>query len=210
MKNCNQYGGVVLNILLVIMLSIIAVLIYLLAGGPVPKLTRTVGVNSPVATTTDDAHILVQPAGVFTDGLDNPDFSEEYPLDETGTGVAARTIFDRDINGDGIRDIITRTRNENGTAHHYYQYKIELNNGGEFVDITPDEFRTVEGAECALAKIQFSFHPEFRAVKITRPWNVSWTTPTTATKIVYAMENQKLVPIERTEMKSVCDVTDLF
>ena len=126
------------------------------------------------------------------------------------SNTSAGPVAGGDINGDGIRDRITRTRNENGTAHHYYQYKIELNNGGEFVDITPDEFRTVEGAECALAKIQFSFHPEFRAVKITRPWNVSWTTPTTATKIVYAMENQKLVPIERTEMKSVCDVTDLF
>lgn len=210
MKITNERGNIALNILLIIMLVIIAVLIYILAGGQLPKFTKTGGVNSPVAPTPDTTQMFSQSGGSFSDGLVNPDFSEQYQLDEFGAGISERDIFDRDIDGDGHRDRITRTRNENGTAHFYYEYKIELNKNGDFIDITPDGFRTTEGAECALTKLQFGFQPEFRVIKISRDWQDSWDTPTMATRTIYTFENHKIVPIESKPLKSVCNVVDLF
>ncbi len=210
MKITNERGNIALNILLIIMLVIIAVLIYILAGGQLPKFTKTGGVNSPVAPTPDTTQMFSQSGGSFSDGLVNPDFSEQYQLDEFGAGISERDIFDRDIDGDGYRDRITRTRNENGTAHFYYEYKIELNKNGDFIDITPDGFRTTEGAECALTKLQFGFQPEFRVIKISRDWQDSWDTPTMATRTIYTFENHKIIPIESKPLKSVCNVVDLF
>ena len=208
MNKKNQSGNMILTILLIITFIIIAVLIYILAGGKIPQIGRTSGVQSP------DMEIrnvdTKQTNGEFSDGLINPSFSETYPLDEFGTGISERQIFDIDINGDGNNDRITRTRNENGTSHFYYQYKIELNKNGKFVDITPDGFRTTEGAECALQKLQFKFNPEFRVIKISRDWENSWDTPTMATKTIYIFNNGSLAPTETNQMKIVCDVTSLF
>lgn len=208
MENKNQSGSITFNILLVIMFLIIAVLIYILAGGDLPKLGRTVGVQSPDTTTQVTGTINKE--GAFSDGLKEPNFSEQYELDEFGSGISERDIFDIDIDGDGRRDRITRTKNENGTSHFYYQYKIELNKDGEFVDITPDGFRTTEGAECSLQKLQFDFKPEFRVIKISRDWQDSWDNPTMATKTIYVFNNGNLTPIESSKMKVICDVKDLF
>lgn len=209
-----QSGNVLLNVLLILMFIIIAVLIYILAGGPMPTFTKTpAGVQSPEMQFSDNKNldvVIAANTGEFSDGLTNPDFSEQYQLDEFGTGVTERDIFDIDINNDGRRDRITRTRNENGTAHFYYQYTIELNNNGDFVDITPDGFRTVEGAECALQKLQFVFRPEFRVIKISRDWDKSWDTPTPATRTVYTISNNQISAETSTPLKTICDVTDLF
>lgn len=210
MKMINERGNITVNILLIIMLVIIAVLIYILAGGPLPNFAKTGGVNSPVAPTPDTTQLFSQTGGKFSDGLINPEFSEQYQLDEFGAGISERDIFDRDINADGVNDRITRTRNENGTAHFYYEYKIELNKNGDFIDITPDGFRTTEGAECALTKLQFAFKPEFRVIKISRDWQDSWDTPTMATRTVYTIENDEIIQIESKPLKSVCNVADLF
>lgn len=209
-----QSGNVLLNVLLILMFIIIAVLIYILAGGPMPTFTKTpTGVQSPEMQFSDNNNldvVIAANTGEFSDGLTNPDFSEQYQLDEFGTGVTERDIFDVDINNDGRRDRITRTRNENGTAHFYYQYTIELNNNGDFVDITPAGFRTVEGAECALQKLQFVFRPEFRVIKISRDWDTSWDTPTPATRTVYTISNNQISAETSTPLKTICDVTDLF
>ena len=205
----NEQGGITVNILLIIMLIVIGVLIYILAGGTVPRIGKTGGVTSPT-TMPDEQQLFTTSGGEFTDGLVNPGFSQEYQLDEFGTGVAQRDIFDIDINGDGARDRITRTRNENGTAHFYYEYKIELNSNGKYIDITPDGFRTTEGAECALTKFQFKFQPEFRVIKISRQWQDSWDTPTMATRTIYSLAGTELAPGKPQQLKSVCDVTDLF
>ena len=196
MKMINERGNITVNILLIIMLVIIAVLIYILAGGPLPNFAKTGGVNSPVAPTPDTTQLFSQTGGKFSDGLINPEFSEQYQLDEFGAGISERDIFDRDINAD--------------TAHFYYEYKIELNKNGDFIDITPDGFRTTEGAECALTKLQFVFKPEFRVIKISRDWQDSWDTPTLATRTVYTIENDEIVQIESKPLKSVCNVADLF
>ena len=184
----NEQGGITVNILLIIMLIVIGVLIYILAGGTVPRIGKIGGVTSPT-TMPDEQQLFTTSGGEFTDGLVNPGFSQEYQLDEFGTGVAQRDIFDIDINGDGARDRITRTRNENGTA---------------------DGFRTTEGAECALTKFQFKFQPEFRVIKISRQWQDSWDTPTMATRTIYSLAGTELAPGKPQQLKSVCDVTDLF
>lgn len=203
-----QSGNIVLNILLIIMFLIIAFLIYILAGGKVPKISSTSGIQSPDMPTQNVN--AAQTGGAFSDGLNNPSFSDQYPLDEFGAGIAEKDIFDVDINGDGKNDRITRTRNENGTSHFYYQYKIELNKNGTFTDITPSGFRTTEGAECALQKLQFRFSPVFEVIKISRKWQDSWDTPTLATKTTYKFNDGQLEQVSSQQMKSICDVTDLF
>ena len=213
MTNKNQSGNVFVTILLIIMFIIIGILIYILAGGPVPKISTSFGVQSPnmPEQTSSESASNVTYSGEFSDGLNTtPDFYEQYQLDEFGSGTSERAIFDIDINRDGRNDRITRTRVENGTSHFYYQYKIELNQNGNFIDITPDGFRTTEGAECALQKLQFQFKPDFRVIKISRDWQDSWDTPTVATKYVYEIENDSLNQISAEQMKSVCDVSDLF
>jgi hypothetical protein len=142
----------------------------------------------------------------FTDGLNNPSSVTEYTLDEMGAGIASREVFN--ARKDGMR--ITRTRYENGTDHFYFQYKIELNTANGFRDITPIDFRTVEGAECALQKFQFVFVPEFQVIKISRPWQNTWTTPTMAMRTVYKLENNELKATASRQLHRVCNVSELF
>jgi len=148
--------------------------------------------------------------GEFSDGLRNPNTLKKYTLDDMGTGISSTEVFNIDINGDNRPDRITRDKHENGTPHFYYEYKIELNTVNGFINITPDGFRTTEGADCALQKIQFVFAPSFSVIKISRDWNESWTTPTIATRAIYKLENNKLNRIENKQLQPVCDVADLF
>lgn len=207
-----QSGNIALNILLIVVLVVIAVLIYILAGGKIPKIGDTVGVSSP------DTQIITEPQNIptsvqsdgFSDGLGTPQESSKFPLDEFGAGIAERDIFMYDINNDGRPDRITRTRNENGTPHFYYEYTIELNTNNGFINITPDGFRTTEGAECALQKLQFSFTPDFRITKISRNWRDSWDTPSPAVRTTYKIKNNAIIQTDMTNMPAVCDVRELF
>ena len=92
------------------------------------------------------------PSAGFTDGLNQPSSSETFPLDEVGEGTEKKEVFNVDINSDGLMDRIVRTHNENGTAHFWDEYRIELNNNGVYFNIAPSGLRTTEGAECALQK----------------------------------------------------------
>lgn len=207
MQNKNQSGNVIFNILLIVLLVVIAVLIYMLVGSNRAKIGDTVGIESPTYQTVS------QPAerdDIFSDGLGTPQQSQQFQLDEFGSGIAERDTFSRDINGDGRLDRITRTRYENGTPHFYYEYKIELNNGNDFTDITPDGFRTTEGAECALQKLQFTFTPRFSVKKISRQWRDSWDTPTPAVCTIYELSDNALVQSDTEDLDSVCDVRELF
>ncbi|MCL2748575.1 MAG: hypothetical protein FWE50_00685 [Alphaproteobacteria bacterium] len=146
----------------------------------------------------------------FNDGLGNPDNIQRFELDEDGTGLASIETFNVDINGDGIKDKITKSRFENGTAHFHYDYKIELNLDGQFTDITPAGFRTVEGADCSLQKLRFSFYPDFQVIKISRDWEDTWVTPTMATKTIYRLKDNKLEIASTSALKKICNVSDLF
>ena len=200
-----------MNILLMIMLIVIGVLIYILANGGRAKLAPTFGIESPQTAFTQSNPVPASQnvTGEFSDGLGEPDSISKSSLDEFGAGIASVEIFNRDINGDGRADRITRTRVENGTPHFYYEYKIELNEGGKYIDITPDGFRTTEGADCALQKIRFSFKPDFMVTKISRKWRDTWTTPTMATKTTYALQGNRLNVTDSVQLKEICNVSEL-
>ncbi len=206
-KNTNyERGSAILTILLIIMVVVIGFLIYLLAGGSIPKATKTVGVESPTmeisASKTENEQ--------FSDGLTNLVSSKKFNLNEFGEGIAEQNIYEYDINNDGKKDRITRTKNENGTPHFYYEYKIELNKNGSFVDITPEGFRTTEGAECALQKLQFVFKPDFKVIKISRDWKDSWDTPSLAIQTTYNFSDGKIISTSEKELQTICDVSELF
>lgn len=199
----SQRGGIVFNVLAFILIVAIGVLAYVILR---PGDDRT-------DTTQSDAYAprnLPVRTGAFSDGLGRANAATRYPLDEFGAGVASVEIFNRDLDGDGTPDRITRTRHENGTDHFYDEYKLELRRGGEWIDITPDDFRTVEGAECALQRFQFVFVPEFTVVKIGRPWRESWSTPTTAVRTEYRISGNRMKITGTKNLNQICDVAGLF
>ena len=203
MKNYAQNfesGSVIKNILIVLALIITGVIIYVMTNQKQQELHQT--------TITSSQTTEIQKK--FTDGLTGPAITTTKKLNDFDEGVSEITIYNVDINSDGIPDKITKTYNDTGNAHSYYQYKIELNQNGQFQDITPDDFRTVQGADCVLQQIQFSFSPEFQINKISRPWQDSWDTPTIATQTIYNLVSEKLRPTRQEKLKSVCDVETLF
>ncbi|MDR0741675.1 MAG: hypothetical protein LBF28_02785 [Rickettsiales bacterium] len=146
----------------------------------------------------------------FDDGLRNPSSATKYQWDEVGAGLAGIEIFNIDINNGGGRDRITRSKYENGTSHFYYEYKIELNANGKLTDITPNDFRTIEGAECSLQKLRFVFSPVFQIIKISRDWEESWATPTAARRTIYTLSENELKPAHAMRLGKICNVSDLF
>jgi len=215
--NNEQRGGITLNIILILLLVVIAVLIYLLAGDGTPRYGRTIGtdaVPSAMPRYSDNRGTpqptIASATAEFNDGLGRPGTVTEYPLDEYGAGLASVEVFHHDINNDGRPDRITRRREENGTDHFTYEYTIELNNGDEYVDITPEDFKTIEASECALQKLQFTFTPAFRVIKISRPWQDTWLTPTMATRDTYSVIKNQIHHIDHSDLTTVCDVAELF
>jgi hypothetical protein len=146
----------------------------------------------------------------FNDGLGKTKDKIGYKPDETGVGVTKIETFLFDINSDGKDDKITRIHHENGTAHFWDEYTIELNENNRFRTVITDDFRTINGAECALQKLKFIFKPKFQVIKISRPWTESWITPSMATQTTYELINNKMVMVESKKLSSVCDVTELF
>lgn len=201
-----QSGNILFNVLLVMLIVTIGVLAYMLINKRDETTGRTMTVVSPNAPTatvaTDDDE--------FNDGLRNPDTVTRGTLDEFGAGIAETAVFNRDINDDGRPDRITRRRVENGTDHFYYDYKIELNTKNGYTDITPNGFRTTEGADCALQKLRFVFKPDFRVIKISRDWEQSWDTPTPATRTEYTITGNQFHNIASTPVGTICNVADLF
>lgn len=147
---------------------------------------------------------------IFSDGLNNPTTINRFEPDEFGTGITETAEYTYDINQDGRPDKIIRSRKETGTVHFQYIYKILLNEENKFVDITPKDFFTIEGTECALQKIQFSFDPDFSVIKISRPLGDDWYTPTRSVKTTYSLWSNKMHTVNSMVYKTVCDVSELF
>lgn len=208
----SQSGSTTLTVLLVIMVFVIGALIYILLTQSGPQHPRHSNIDLETEQTAPATPRQSERAGnyAFDDGLKNPDSSTRYTLDEMGTGLASTDIFNLDINADGHKDRISRSLYENGNDHFYYDYKIELNLNGDYVNITPEYFRTTEGAECALQKLRFTFRPNFQVIKISRPWEESWITPSIATKTTYKFLNNNLNEISTIPLKEICNVSDLF
>ncbi|MBD5400183.1 hypothetical protein HDR61_00325 [bacterium] len=208
----SERGGIAFNITLIMLLIVIGILAYMLIAERQNPTGRNIGNNAPQIQTPPKhaQNVRESDNGVFNDGLGHATASTEYPLDDVGAGLARRDMFRYDINNDGRMDRITRSRTETGTSHFSYEYKIELNTENGFVDITPPGFNTVEGAECSLQKIRFTFEPTFQAIKISRPWQETWITPTPATRDVYDIKNNMIELIDSRPMPTVCDVAELF
>lgn len=190
------------------MVLVICGLVYLLLG--VPWAESKTAADVPAMRVNSFEQPFRRTVADFTDGLSDPSETKTYQLDETGAGMANQLIYYRDINGDGVSDKITRSRHENGTSHYWQEYVIELAYNGKYRNITPEHMRTTHGAECSLSQIQLSFSPKFQIVKISRPWQDSWDTPSVATRTVYELKDNKLVIVSQKKLKSVCDVTELF
>lgn len=163
--------------------------------------------TEPTPVFSDD---FVNEASGFSDGLTNPDSVTKYELDEFNVGISEKSIYYADINNDKQPDRIIKTLFDTGNAHSYYEYKIELNQNGKFVDITPKNFRTVSGADCDLQLIQFVFKPQFKVILISRDLGETWVDPTVAQKQIFKISGNILQEKETKTLRKVCDVKDLF
>ncbi len=200
----NKRGGISLTWGIVLILIIVGVMIYTLVPTRNPS-------NIETARGTQTPSVSQHTSGdMFSDGLHNPHQVAHGTLDETGNGISEQEIFYTDVNQDNFTDKIIRTHYENGTGHAWDEYNIQIVQNGQYVDITPSDFRTVNGADCALQKIQFVFHPDFQIIKISRPWVDSWNTPSMATRTLYEIKNDRLVLKKSETLRTVCDVTELF
>lgn len=200
-------------ILLAVILVAFAVVAYFFLMRPTAKTPGTITPETKYVAGQIQGESETQQLGEnyeFDDGLRNPVSQRQLPLDEFDEGIASIDVFQPDINGDGRADTITRNRNENGTAHFYYDYKVQLNTGNGLIDITPDGFRTTEGADCALQKLRFVFIPGFQVIKIGRDWQESWTTPTMAKKTIYKIDGNAMKISSTEQMKKICNVSELF
>lgn len=203
-----QRGGITFYAAMTILLVAIGILTYMLVmRRDTLESTTVTDVISPIMSDTTS---VTNDYDEFNDGLGRPNSVTQGTLDEFGAGIAETSVFNRDINNDGRPDRITRTRIENGTPHFYYEYRIELNTPDGYIDITPDGFRTTEGATCALQKLRFYFKPDFHVEKISRPWQETWSTPTMASQINYTIKKNAFYAGASTQLRTVCDVSDLF
>lgn len=203
----SERGSISMGVLLVFILGLAIILGYVLLNKDNANTDVAVVGTGAIDITYNNTSA---PSVGFTDGLNQPSSSETFPLDEVGEGTEKKEVFNVDINSDGLMDRIVRTHNENGTAHFWDEYRIELNNNGVYFNIAPSGLRTTEGAECALQKVKFVFKPKFKVIKISRPWDETWNTPTMATRTVYELQGDKLVATSVQELKTVCDVSELF
>ena len=191
------------NLIWVLTIAVLCALSYVLYT----TYTKQKSETQPTPIFSDE---FVNTASGFSDGLTNPDSVTEYQLDEDGVGIAEKSIYFADINNDKKTDRITKTFFETGTAHSYYEYKIELKQKDGFVDITPENFRTVNGADCDLKQIQFVFKPQFKIILISRDMGETWIDPTVAQKQVFKMSGNELQKTETKTLYKVCDVKELF
>lgn len=195
----------------IIALIVIALLAWMFLSRP-DKPAKTPSVAAPVSVPVKPVQTYrpYTPGSKFDDGLHGSSATTKHKLDEFGVGLASTEVFNIDINGDSRKDRITKSKHENGTDHFWYEYKIELNTKNGFIDITPDDFRTIEGADCSLQKIRFVFAQTLQVIKISRPWSETWVTPTVATQTTYTLSGGVLRVTDTRKLRNICNVSELF
>ena len=145
----------------------------------------------------------VEYAGVFSDGLPEPDKTETFDLpDEYGTKQI--DTFYIDINNNGTKDTIKRGRFVTGTAHSYTFYDIYLDNGKKLERLT-----TLEGADCVLRAYKFQMQP-FLITSASRDIGEDYTEPTKATVETFEIKNDKIQSVSGKKHKTICDVRYLL
>jgi hypothetical protein len=218
--NANKFQSI-LTVVVMLLLSVLAWFLFIHFGrgdqGARPQRRQAVAIyeglarpQQAVSAPPEDATNIFPVRGDldFDDGLRNPVSREQFVLEEFEVGVSLAEIYVVETGGQRVR--ITKTRHENGTPHFHYEYRIELAAGDNFRDITPDGFRTIEGADCSLQKLRFTFIPALRVTKISRPWQDTWISPTTANRTVYSLDGGQLRPSAPVQLEKVCDVSGLF
>lgn len=164
--------------------------------------------NAPAPVIIDEYSIETEDS--FSDGLKNPNSVSTYTLADDEIGITEKSIYLVDINNDKKMDRITKSFFDNANAHSYYEYKIELNKNGKYVDITPNNLRTVNGADCDLQQVKFVFKPTFKIILIHRDMGETWVDATMAKRRVYSLNNDKLTASADKDLRVVCDVKELF
>ena len=192
------------------LMLIISVVALCVLGIIVYNITSSSENKKSINPTIENNTIFDDSKSGFSDGLIKPASTTNYELGEDEIGITEKSIYMVDINNDNNLDRITKTFFDNGNAHSYYEYKIELNKNGKYIDITPDNFRTVNGADCDLQQIKFVFKPQFKIIVIGREMGDTWIEPTIATKRVYSLSNEKLKVSKDTTLRAICDVKELF
>lgn len=192
------------NIVLIMTICALTVLSFLLYKQISVNKTNSITSNQ---TQNEDS---LSSSQFFSDGLKNPDSVTTYQLGEFDIGISKKYVYMIDINQDGKNDRITKIYFENGNAHSYYKYTIELNNGKIYTDITPTNLQTTNGADCDLRQIQFKFNPKFQITVIGREMGDTWVEPTMAYIQNYVIKNNKLVASQKTKLREICDVKELF
>lgn len=189
---------------------IISVVLLCLLGFIFYKINSKPTINQHNKTVVSYDNFFDNDENVFSDGLKNPNSVTTYNLSDYEPGVSEKSIYMIDINNDGKADRITKSFFENWNAHSYYEYKIELNKNGKFVDITPKGLRTVSGADCDLQQIKFVFKPKFKIIMIYRNLGANWAEPTLAKKRVFFLSDDKINVTDDEPLRTICDVKELF
>lgn len=206
--------NVLRTILTIILMAVIAILVYILSQKNMQHPDASnIGIASPITTSQiapEPQADITSDFDSFNDGLSKPKTETKTEPDDFGVGVTNVRTYNRDLNNDGYLDKITRTHFENGTSHFTNEYKIELATNNGYIDITPENLKTVESADCALQKLRFYFAPVFMIEKIGRNIGETYLTPTMAYKTIYKMIDNQLVEVSHTPVTEICDVSELF
>lgn len=202
------------TIITIALTVVIGILVYIMTK-PAPQQSQdnSIGVGSPVAidkTQFAPRRDITDDFDKFNDGLASPSAEQETEPDDFGVGITNVRIYNHDLNNDGVLDRITRTHIENGTSHFTNEYTIELASGSGWINITPENFNTVESADCAIQKLRFYFDPVFTVEIIGRSIGETYATPTMAYRTIYQMTNNRLMQISHAPITEICDVSGLF
>ena len=145
----------------------------------------------------------VEYAGIFSDGLPEPDKTETFDLpDEYGTKQI--DTFYVDVNNNGTKDTIKRGRFVTGTAHSYTFYDIYLDNGKKLERLT-----TLEGADCVLRAYKFQMQP-FLITSASRNVGADYAEPTKAKIEKFEIKDNKMESVSHKEHRPICDVRYLL
>lgn len=199
------------TIVTIALVVVIGILVYIMTTHQSSQYQDTnILLTSPMAQRDTPRQDISDDFDKFDDGLARPSAERETEPDEFGIGITSVRIYSHDLNNDGLMDRITRTHIENGTSHFTNEYKIELASDVGWVNITPENFNTIESADCAIQKLRFYFDPVFTVEIIGRNIDENYITPTMAYRTVYQMTNNRLMRISHAPVTVTCDVSGLF
>lgn len=124
-----------------------------------------------------------------------------------------------DISGDGVKDMLVKTRRQTGTAHGYDSYVVAVrdtnpdNVGEPWQDISLPHFKTSEVGGCYLSLYYFKFKPIFEIIELSRRGGAdSLLNPTPITQKIYRLvydEGLGIYEMKLVETKALqprCDV----